>query len=541
MCVVQVTRPDPLAPPISSKGLPLPANLMLHRSLCVQEDIECQNVLLGDKASWIGGIVDEVTFCVGSAQITAHLIDGSSVALPVTHSCLNMLQRVIEHVQLSFAPPPRPAADGGRDSASTASSARRSTSGLLLTLLSPLLSQTLQQQQQQSARSQPPQNPSRLHRRQARSLLVDAYRCHVLPALKEVLPQNYLLWTIQGEMAIKRAEWESAKEDVEKLLEVSGHRYAAPKQVKRAMGSSLGRSSATFDDSTSSLGYSSASSSDDESAMPTTPATSVFNSREAQTLSPLAHLSSLPPASSVLASQRPAYAALVSRLANLASRLSSLKKLANHLEREDGRRKWLEGMEASRLAERSLRRAATNKSQAASLFASLSTFRPLRVSPLSQCVPATVKPVAPHPAMEDEDEGVVADDSVSEVSGYMSVDASEDDEEILSRGMRNATRMFAAIPTMPQLDSEDSDIDDSPMLETPPALVGDCHKQLGRALYDPVQIVQADEADRQIEELDLHAFAPPPAYTDEPTNKTASGAFVSGWRNRHLEKVQVVA
>jgi hypothetical protein len=42
--------------PYTSRSLPLPPNLLAHRSVCLQEDIECPNVLLGEKSSWITGV-----------------------------------------------------------------------------------------------------------------------------------------------------------------------------------------------------------------------------------------------------------------------------------------------------------------------------------------------------------------------------------------------------------------------------------------------------------------------------------------------------
>ena len=416
---------------ISCKGLPLPHALTLHRSLCSQEDVVCANPLLGDKASWISGIVDEVTFCIQTSQITAHLIDGSSVALPITRPCLNMLHRVIEHVQLSFAPPTRPVLEPLPVEDPQGGSSKRITSGLLLTLLSPLLNTGPQPTAPVAPRPVATQNTSRLHRRQARSVLVDAYRRHVLPALKEVLPSSFLLWTVQSEASMKRSEWEATKNEIEQLLEASGHRYATPNHIPTISGSSyLGRSSSAFGDSSPSLG-SSSSSSDDDMSTPTTPVTSVWNSRESSTLSPLAHLSSLPASSSVLPSQRPAYASLVSKLAVLASRLSSLKKLFSHVEREDGRRKWLEGMESSRLLERSMRRAASNTelSTSSGIAVGGAVFSPIRRSTLRFSSSLNQDAAPAHSAMEaiSDNEGSIADDSMSDVSrDYLSADSDEE-------------------------------------------------------------------------------------------------------------------
>lgn len=42
--------------PFTSKSLPLPANLLAHKTVCLHEDIDCSNVLLGEKSTWISGV-----------------------------------------------------------------------------------------------------------------------------------------------------------------------------------------------------------------------------------------------------------------------------------------------------------------------------------------------------------------------------------------------------------------------------------------------------------------------------------------------------
>ena len=44
------------AHPYTAKSLPLPANLLAHKTVCLQEDLDCPNVLLGEKSSWLQGV-----------------------------------------------------------------------------------------------------------------------------------------------------------------------------------------------------------------------------------------------------------------------------------------------------------------------------------------------------------------------------------------------------------------------------------------------------------------------------------------------------
>lgn len=42
--------------PYTSRSLPLPSNLLAHKTVCLHEDIDCSNVLLGEKSTWISGV-----------------------------------------------------------------------------------------------------------------------------------------------------------------------------------------------------------------------------------------------------------------------------------------------------------------------------------------------------------------------------------------------------------------------------------------------------------------------------------------------------
>ncbi|WWD20675.1 hypothetical protein CI109_105151 [Kwoniella shandongensis] len=355
----------------TSRSLPLPPALLSHRGLCLQEDIQCQNVLLGEKSSWICGIVDDVTFSLPTATIAVNLIDGTSITMPITPSCVAQLHRVIEEVHLSFtapaqAPaPPRTSTSSIASNASTSSTksvppspttSRRSPSALLLSLLSPLLSSSTPSVVSRSSLAAPPCAPARVHRRQARSILVDTYRRYVLPVLKEQLPSAFLPWAIKSETTRQLEEYAKLKEEINQLLESSG--------VDR---------NASYSRSRSSSASSTVSLSDDESDMestpsPITPATSVFSntsgcptparSRSAQ--SPQSFLLSIPPAHCLPVHARATYSGYLARLTQIASRVSQIRKLGIRYEREEGKRHWLEGLERGRAADKSLRRAFSN-------------------------------------------------------------------------------------------------------------------------------------------------------------------------------------
>ncbi|CAK9786538.1 hypothetical protein CC85DRAFT_188801 [Cutaneotrichosporon oleaginosum] len=408
--------------PYTSRALPLPPNLLAHRSLCLQEDIECGNVLLGDKATWISGIVDNVTFSLPHSTILVHLVDGRTLNVDLSEECVTVLHRVVREVQLSFAAaaappaPPPPAASPAESPRSSMSSERSASSGtlspasaaarrtpgsLLYSLLSPLLPT--------SPRVQPPahvaahQQPARAHRRQARSLLVDAYRRYVLPALKERLPSHYLVWAIQSEASSKMDEFTALRDDICHMLTELGIDFDLTGDTSFSSSATLrspsmsehstAASSSEFGDATSSNGdYTDAS-------------------------TPTGFLLRIPPAHTLPLRHRSAYTQLVARLSELAGRVGSITQLATRYEREESKRKWLDQLDLQRDAEKAVRRAFSNRLLPAS---GDRTAVPVRRSALSQCVTAedveraSRQPIGLGLAHIPEDDYAICSDSDSE-------------------------------------------------------------------------------------------------------------------------------
>jgi len=287
-------------------------------------------------------------------------IDGSVLVLALSAECVAELRRVIHQVQLSFSSAtvdsPRSSVASARSSAGSSfssTSSRRSTSSLLLSILSPLLSNA--SAAQFSLPPAPPQTPARIHRRQARSLLVDTYRKHVLPSLRDVLPSAYLAWAIDSETAKHMEEFERLRSEITALLSRAGIDVAMCTPMKRGRSSSSCSSTSDSTDSNSDF------------ASPLTPATSIFSPSSCSTPvrrrsapSPYSFLSSIPATQVMPSSLRNAYANHVSRLSSLVSRLSSITKLQGRYEREEGKRRWLDSLEMGRQGDKSLRRAFSN-------------------------------------------------------------------------------------------------------------------------------------------------------------------------------------
>ena len=312
-------------------------------------------MLLGEKSSWICGIIEDVTFSIASRCVVVNFIDGSELNIPLEAACMKQLDRVVNEVHLSFAPPPpapkpRAASPSGQSS-SGVNSPRRSTSSILYSIFSPLIpGSNGPAQDTRASLPSNPQPPARAHRRQARSILVDTYRQFVLPAVRGRLPESYITWAIASESHVRMVQFEEIREQVNTLL--------SSVQVDAGVTRANNRRS------TSSLSVSSGSDSDHDS-MPITPATSVFSISGCSTpprkdaqgqVSPQAYLLSIPPAQALPAAQRNTYTMHVGRLSAIASRLASIRKLQTRHDREEGKRKWLEVLEAGRLADRALRR-----------------------------------------------------------------------------------------------------------------------------------------------------------------------------------------
>ncbi|WVW80876.1 hypothetical protein I302_102866 [Kwoniella bestiolae CBS 10118] len=353
-----------------SRSLPLPPALLAHRALCLQEDIECPNVLLGEKSSWISGIVDDVTFSLPSSAITVNFIDGTTTTLPISISCSAQLHRVIEEVQLSFTAPttvpssPRSSISSIASTSSASSSSpnpatpRRTPSSLLLSLLSPLLPSSSSCAPPRPSLAAPPCAPARVHRRAARSLLVDTYRRYVLPLLKEELPCSYFPWAVASETAKQMEEFSKVQAEINRIIDTCG--ISRDVLNKRVANSTVPR---TRSSSSSSLQSMSDDESDaDSTPSPITPSTSVFStsptsSSRSLSLSPREFLLSIPPAHALPAQDQLAYASQLARLTQIASRISQIKKLNTRYEREEGKRRWLEGLDRGRLSDKSLRKA----------------------------------------------------------------------------------------------------------------------------------------------------------------------------------------
>jgi len=307
-----------------------------------------------------------VTFSLPALDVTITLIDGSILKVDLSEECMRELRKVIHEVQLSFAPEassPRSSVSSHRSSTSSVSSSssscshaptprRRSPSALLMSILSPLL--PIGQGTQTSFPQQPPQPPARIHRRQARSLLVDTYRRHVLPFIRDTLPAAYLPWAIASETSRHMSDFERTRQDINDLLATAGVDMTMSTPMKRTRSASTS-SSATDSDSDSDL------------RSPVTPATSVFSPsmcsspmRSRSPASPANFLHSVPPAQAVPISHRNAYASQLARVSAIAARLSSIKKLQSRYEREEGKRRWLESLERGRQGDKGLRRAFSN-------------------------------------------------------------------------------------------------------------------------------------------------------------------------------------
>ncbi|GFZ48108.1 hypothetical protein JCM24511_05856 [Saitozyma sp. JCM 24511] len=355
--------------PYTSRSLPLPPNLLAHRSVCLQEDIECPNVLLGEKSSWITGVVDDVTFSLPAETITVHLIDGSTATLPLSATCKDHLHRVCREVELSFAPAPAPelaeaSPIAGPSSASSSKGlsiatppngtggSRRSPSALLYSLISPLFPAG---SQQSLPRSPPQTNPARLHRRQARSLLVDTYRRFVLPSLRERMPSAYLPWAISSETNHRMGDFETLQKEVVAILDAANVARPTKSDARAAL-----QRYAASDDSDCSISSDELSDMDG-SLSPCTPATSVFSGGSSpRSTNPQSFLLSIPPAHALPREHQAKYASHLSKLTAIASRINSIRRLNGKYEREEGKRRWLEGLERGRLGDRALKRAFSN-------------------------------------------------------------------------------------------------------------------------------------------------------------------------------------
>jgi len=368
-----------------------------------------------------------VTFSLPLQNVRIQYIDGSTSTLTLDSECARSLGRVVDQVNLSFAPTPsRPASrasssfsgpSSSRASSPTVSS-RRSTSALLLTLLSPLLP-TSNSQSSRRYETADPQYASRMHRRQARSLLVDTYRRYVLPELKSLLPGAYLSWAIESEVAQRTVEYEGIKLEINSVLASVGYDATTSTRERATRARSFTSSTA------SSVGSESDSDHD-------TPLSSVHSSRcstpldRLMTASPHAFLLAVPPAHELPHAYRSTYSHHLADLTRIASRLSSIKRLDSQFEREESKRRWLENLERGKAGERALRRAWSNGQTRSTDSA---YHKPTRSSRLwrswtsedEERQQALAQTTATHPAMMDDsdvesDSMSISDSSIDEIT-----------------------------------------------------------------------------------------------------------------------------
>lgn len=331
-------------------------------------------------------IIEDVTFSLPLSTIAVNFTDGTSITMPITNECADALENVVEQVRMSFSAAgankspttsPKLSTPGPLSSASSTNGwsaasetdkvSRRTPSSLLLSLLSPLISNNPQSAPAATPKTMPHvtnTSNARVHRRQARSSLVDAYRRYVLPVLKEELPSAYLLWSVKSESERLLKEFEKVKEDVTGILTKSNVDIIELRRRIIPLTRCQSSSSSSLDEETSSL------SADTETcSSPLTPATSISSTPVCQTPSfnarlfptPQAFMTSLPVAHALPHHLRSSYTALYARLEHLVTRLSQMKKLGLRYEREEGKRRWLDGLECGRLADRAVRRGWSSK------------------------------------------------------------------------------------------------------------------------------------------------------------------------------------
>lgn len=461
----------------SSKGLPLPSQLLAHRSACIQQGIDCSNALLGDKASWLCGAISEVTFVTSAKQIHIQMHDSTERWIELTPACMTQCDKVIEQVTLSFAPapssgtvaplsPPMTPTSPTRSKSAASSfldGRRQSPSSLLMSLLSPLITSSSPnssdasegmfsaQQARASHQGRPTAtleaqratNPSKFYRRAARSMLVDTYRQFVLPVLKETLPSSYLLFTVEADRARKQAEWNELQEEVETLLQRVS--YQRPEDVMPPVlrRPSLGpRGTASI--SVNRISENAVSVADSSSTLCASVSSSTIKPESITSLAPAMYIATLPPYTELPSDVRITYATMHRRINDCSCRLASLDRLKSDLQLDDTRRAGLETGEMEKNVQKGIRRAYSNGTPSPVD----RHLRPVKSSSLRNSVVPQVdadestpkSSVAPF-QMEDQVDEFAAGISVRPVSpsfGQMS-DSSEDssddedEEELLMR------------------------------------------------------------------------------------------------------------
>ena len=189
--------------------------------------------------------------------------------------------------------------------------------------------------------------PARLHRRAARSILVDTFRRFILPTLKAQLPSAYLPWAASLEIERRLAEFTEIQQKVDALL--VGFKWS-PRVPLRRFRTCAG--SMSSDDSDSDY--------DATSGCESTPATSVFSDMTVDLKNPHNYLSSVPPVHLLPTELQAQYSRLIDHIGDIAARVQSLKRLNAKFAREEGKRAWLDTLERGRISDKALRRALSN-------------------------------------------------------------------------------------------------------------------------------------------------------------------------------------
>ncbi|KAJ9119192.1 hypothetical protein QFC22_003684 [Naganishia vaughanmartiniae] len=402
--------------PYTAKGLPLPSSLINHRAVCDRQGIECPNPLLGDKATWLAGIVHEVSFFPANGTIKIQLMinhdeeqTGEDLEMPLVDECRVMCEAVMDHVTKSFAPQPSPTltmtaaplSPPPTPHPTVSIENKRSRSSLLMSLLSPLLPSSagfgwppspstcqgfITQQHSAPHQGKPTTpsvhqriaNPQRYHRKHARSVLVDTFARFVIPFLKNQLPVSYLHRSAattsngssgtSGYLAIavavdvqnKQREWSRMKSEIEQLL------LPVPIPVLESVrGQGLRRPSLGRRDTSDQLQKI------DWNALDTTVECegSAPLSETASTETITVHLvestcatrttyfSSLPSYTTLPVRVRQRYATVHKRFGDHTSRLNALEQFDADLAEEERRRAQWESEEMDRVEEKARRRA----------------------------------------------------------------------------------------------------------------------------------------------------------------------------------------
>lgn len=379
--------------------------------------------------------------------------------------------KVIEQVNLSFVPVPKQGTVSPMSPPMTPGSARPKSSGnsflesrrsspssLLMSLLSPLISSSSSSSSDASAGSfamqqarashqgrptstmavQRAANPSKFHRRQARSMLVDTFRQFVLPSLKASLPSTYLYLTIESDLAKKREEWNTLQTEIEALLEKAEYQRTTTVSVLRRP--SLGRhnASSNFRRGLANLHETEGSAPSFRRSMSASSSASTIKPEAITSLAPALYISTLPAYTELPTAVRVSYATMHRRINDLSSRLASLDRLNGDLRSDQDRREEMEACELAKNEQKGIRRACSN----GTISPIDRHLRPTRSSPLATCVFPEVEASSPVKLTKatlsvEQDDEFAMDIQVRPISpslgqcssSDMSDDSSDEDED----------------------------------------------------------------------------------------------------------------